>query len=152
LEREKTYATIQAMNANIPPKPVHETYLKHRREYRWKILAPVIAASVLCVLCSALVYVATFGYGGDVTLWAEISEIYLSIPAIIFLVIAFAFVGGLVFLMMRLLSILPRYTFMAQDLAQKMKVYARRGADYVANPVIFIDSLGASINRIFGKR
>ena len=140
------------MNANIPPRPSHESYLKHRRELRWKILAPVIAASVLCVLCSATVYVATFGYGGDVTLWAEISEIYLAIPTIIFLVVLFAIVGGLVFLMARLLSILPRYTFMAQDLSYKMKAYVRRGADYAAKPVIFLDSLGASINRIFGKR
>lgn len=152
MEWEKTYATIQTMKENIPPQPVHESYLKHRREYRWKILAPVIAASVLCVLCSAMVYVATFGYGGDVTLWAEISEIWLAIPTIIFLIIIFALFGGIVFLMARLLSVLPRYTFMAQDLAYKMKIYVRRGADSVAKPVIFLDSLGASINRIFGKR
>jgi hypothetical protein len=139
------------MKANIP-QPVHESYLKHRRDLRWKILAPVIAASVLCVLCSAMVYVATFGYGGDVTLWAEISEIYLAIPTIIFLVILFAVVGGLVFLMARLLSILPRYTFLAQDYSHKIKIYIRRGADYAARPVIFLDSLGASINRIFGRR
>ena len=151
MEREKTYATIQTMKANIP-QPVHETYLKHRRELRWKILAPVIAASVLWVLCSGRVYVATFGYGGDVTLWAEISEIYLAIPTIIFLVILFALVGGLVFLMARLLSVLPRYTFMAQDLSYKMKAFVRRGADKAVKPVIFLDSLGASINRIFGKR
>jgi hypothetical protein len=140
------------MNANIPPQPDHESYLKHRSEYRWKILAPVIAASVLCVLCSALVYAATFGYGGDVTLWAEISEIYLAIPAIIFLVIAFAFVGGMVFLMTKLLSVLPRYTFMAQDFSHRITAYVRRGADYAAKPVIFLDSIGASIDRIFGKR
>ena len=83
------------MNANIPPKPVHESYLKHRREYRWKILAPVLAASVVCVLCSALAYVATFGYGGDVTLWAQIAEIWLAIPTIIFLIVIFAMVGGI---------------------------------------------------------
>ena len=86
------------------------------------------------------------------TLWAEISEIYLAIPTVIFLVIFFAMVGGIIFLMARLLSILPRYTFMAQDLSYKMKAYVRRGADYAAKPVIFLDSLGASINRIFGKR
>jgi hypothetical protein len=139
------------MKANIP-QPVHESYLKHRRDLRWKILAPVIAASVLCVLCSAMVYVATFGYGGDVTLWAEISEIYLAIPTIIFLIVLFALVGGLVFLLARLLSILPRYTFLAQDYSHKIKIYVRRGADYAARPVIFLDSLGASINRIFGRR
>jgi hypothetical protein len=54
--------------------------------------------------------------------------------------------------MARLLSVLPRYTFMAQDLSYKMKAYVRRGADAAARPVIFLDSLGASINRIFGKK
>jgi hypothetical protein len=152
LEREKTYATIQAMKANIPSKPVHETYLKHRRELKWKILAPVVGSLVLCFLCSGLVYVATFGYGGDVTLWAEISEIWLAIPTIIFLVVFFAIIGGSIFLMSKLLEVLPRYTFMAQDLSLKMKAYVRRGADYAARPVIFLDSIGASINRIFGKR
>jgi ABC-type microcin C transport system permease subunit YejE len=152
LEREKTYATIQAMKANIPSEPVHESYLKHRRELKWKILAPVVMSLILCFICSGLVYVATFGYGGDVTLWAEISEIWLAIPTIIFLVIFFAIIGGSVFLLSKLLSVLPRYTFMAQDLSHKMKAYVRRGADYAVRPVIFLDSLSASINRIFGKR
>ena len=140
------------MKANIPNKPVHETYLKHRRELKWQILAPVVVSLILCFACSGLVYVATFGYGGDVTLWAEISEIWLAIPTIIIMVVIFAIIGGLIFLLTKLLEILPRYTFMAQDLSYKMKAYVRRGADYAAKPVIFLDSLGASINRIFGKR
>ena len=140
------------MKANIPNKPVHETYLKHRRELKWQILAPVVVSLILCFACSGLVYVATFGYGGDVTLWAEISEIWLAIPTIIIMVVIFAIIGGLIFLLTKLLEILPRYTFMAQDFSKKMKTYVRRGADYAAKPVIFLDSLGASINRIFGKR
>ncbi len=139
------------MKENLP-QPVHESYLRHRKEVRWKILAPVVAAMALCFICSGLVYVGTFGYGGDVTLWAQISEIWLAIPTIILLVVIFAMVGGIVFLLTKLLSILPRYTFMAQDLANKMKIYVRRGADAVAKPVIAIDALGASLNRIFGKK
>ena len=139
------------MKANLP-QPVHESYLKHRKEMRWKILLPVIASAVVCVACSALVFVATFSYGGDVERWAEISTIYLSIPTIIFLVIIFALIGGIVFLLARLLVILPNYTFMAQDFFNKAKGVIRRGADNVAKPVIFIDSIGAGINRIFGRR
>jgi hypothetical protein len=139
------------MKENLP-QPEHETYLKHRKEVRWKILAPVIASAVVCVLCSALVYAATFNYGGDVTLWAQISEIYLAIPAIIFLVVAFAMVAGIAYLLTRLLSILPRYTYQAQGLFWKIRDGVRRGADAVAKPVINIDAIGASINRIFGKR
>lgn len=134
------------------PRPEHATYLKHRKEVRWKILAPVIASAVVCVLCSALVYAATFNYGGDVTLWAQISEIYLAIPTIILLVVVFAMVGGIAYLLTRLLGILPRYTYQAQGLFWKIRDGVRRGADAVAKPVITIDSIGASINRIFGKR
>ncbi|MGE5462488.1 MAG: hypothetical protein ACM3PS_03980 [Syntrophothermus sp.] len=134
------------------PQPVHESYLKHRQEVRWKIIAPVVVAAVLCFACSALAYVGTFRYGGDVELWSQISTIYLAIPTIIFLVVIFAMVGGIAFLLTKLLGILPRYTFMAQDLAYKMKAYARRGADAIAKPVITIDALGASLNRIFGKK
>lgn len=151
MERKKTYATIQSMKANIP-QPAHETYLKHRKEVRWKILAPVIVSVVLCVACSALVVVATFDYGGNVETWAQISTIYLAIPTIIFLVVIFAMVAGIAYLLTRLLAILPRYTYQAQGLFYRIKAAVRRGADAVARPVITIDSIGAGINRIFGKR
>ena len=151
LERERTYATIRRMKSNIP-RPVHESYLKHRREVKWKIIAPVVAATVLCVACSLLVYVATFDYGGDVARWAEISTIWLSIPTIIFLVVLFALVAGAAFLLTRLLMLLPTYTFKAQEISYRIKGLVRRGADAAARPVIFIGSLGAGINRIFGKR
>lgn len=139
------------MKANIP-QPVHETYLKHRKEVRWKIIAPVVASTLVCVACSALVYAATFGYGGDVARWAEISTIYLAIPAIIFLVVFFALIAGLIYLMMRLLAVLPIYTYKAQGLFYRIKAAVRRGADAVAKPVITLDSIGAGINRMFGRR
>ncbi len=151
LEPEKTYATIHAMKENLPP-PSHETYLKHRKEVRWKIIAPVVGSLLVCLACSALVFVATFRYGGNVETWAQISEIYLSIPMIILLVVIFAMVAGIAYLLTMLLGILPRYTFQAQGLFYKLRDVVRRGADSVAKPVITIDAIGASINRIFGKR
>ena len=139
------------MKANIP-QPVHESYLKHRKEVRWKIIAPVAISTVLCVACSGLVLVATFDYNGDVARWAEISTIYLAIPTIIFMVIFFALVSGMVYLLTRLLAILPRYTYQAQELFYRIKTIARRVGDSAARPVIFLDSIGAGISRIFGKR
>lgn len=139
------------MTANIP-KPVHETYLKHRREVRWKIVAPVAVSAVLCVACSALVFAATFNYGGDVQTWAEISTIYLAIPTIIFLVVIFAVIAGIGYLLTRLLAILPSYTYQVQGLFYRIKTAVRRGADSIVKPVVTINSVGASINRIFGKR
>ena len=94
------------MKANIPNRPVRQTYVKHGRGLRWRSYAPVVVSLILCFACSGLVYVATFGYGGDVTLWAEISEIWLAIPTIIIMVVIFAIIGGLIFLLTKLLKIL----------------------------------------------
>jgi hypothetical protein len=41
---------------------------------------------------------------------------------------------------------------MVQDFFYKVESYAKRGADAVANRVISINSIAASINRIFGGR
>jgi hypothetical protein len=68
------------------------------------------------------------------------------------LLVVFAVLGGIVYLLAKLLNIAPPYTAMAQEFFYKIEGYARRGADAAAQPFIFIDSLGASINRILGRR
>lgn len=138
------------MKANIP-QPAHESYLKHRKQRTWQILVPVIASAVLCLLLVVLVTAAAFG-GADVAVWAQISEIWLAIPTMVIFLVIFVLLAGMVFLMAKLLSILPTYTFQAQDLAYRVKAAIRRAADAAAKPIITIDALGASINRIFGKR
>ena len=130
---------------------MHESYLKYRKDRVWKIIVPVAVSAVLCLLLTVLT-VAAAVQGANVGLWAAISEIWISIPLIIFLLVIFGLVAGMVYLMARLLSILPIYTFKTQGLFYRIRSAVRRGADSVARPVIFLDSLGASINRIFGKR
>ena len=130
---------------------MHETYLKYRKDRLWKIIVPVVVGAVLCLVLTGLVVAATV-QGADVGLWAAISEIWIAIPLIIFLLVVFALFGGLVYLMAKLLSILPTYTYKTQGLFYKIRNAVRRGADSVAKPVIFLDSLGASSDRIFGRR
>jgi hypothetical protein len=139
------------MKANLP-QPIHESYLKYRRDRVWKIIVPVIASAVLCLGLVVLVNVATFHWGGDVARWAAISTMWIAIPIMLSMLVFLAIIGGLVYLMAKLLNILPTYTGKAQDLFYKIEGYARRFADSAAKPIIFIDSVGAGINRIFGKR
>lgn len=151
MEWKTTYATIQAMKANIP-QPVHESYLKYRKDRVWKIIVPVVVSAVLCIGLIVLVNIATFQGGGDVARWAAISTMWIAIPAMLGMLIFLAILGGLIFLMAKLLNVLPTYTGKTQDLFYKIEGYARRFADSAAKPIIFIDSLGAGINRIFGRR
>jgi hypothetical protein len=139
------------MNAQ-PPKPVHESYLKHRRDLTWKILFPVILSAVLCLALVVIINLATFRDSGDVARWAAISTMWIAVPTMLGMLIVLALLVGIIYLLARLLNIAPRYTVIAQDFVYKVESYARRIADALAKPVISIDSIGAGISRIFGKR
>ena len=138
------------MKANIP-QPVHASYQQHRRDLRWKIILPVALSALLCIALTVLVYLATFQWGGDVERWAAISTIWLTIPAIFILLISLVIHAGLIYLLAKLLNILPVYSGKAQDISYKIEAQARRFADAVAKPFIFINSIGASINRILDR-
>lgn len=146
-----TYAKINVMEAKIP-KPVHMSYQKHRKDLVWKIILPVVLSAVLCIGLIVLINVETFGNGGDVARWAAISTLWIAIPAIFGMLIVLALLVGIIYLLAKLLSITPNYTVMAQDFFHLIQSYAKRGADAVAKPIITLDSIGAGISRLFGKR
>ena len=139
------------MNAKLP-KPVHESYRKHRKDLAWKIIFPVVLSSVLCIGLIVLINLATFSQGGDVQRWADISTMWIAIPTMLGMLIFLALVVGILYLLARLLNITPKYTLMAQDFVYKIESYARRVADAAAKPVISLNSIGASIGRFFGRQ
>jgi len=139
------------MNAKLP-KPVHESYLKHRKDLTWKIIFPVVLSAVLCIGLIVLINLATFRGGGDAQRWADISTMWIAIPIMVTLLVVLALLGGIVYLLAKLLHITPNYTVIVQDFFYKIESYAKRGADAAAKPFIFLDSIGASINRLFGQK
>lgn len=139
------------MNAKLP-QPIHESYSKHRRERGWKIIFPVLLSAMLCLALIVLVNVATFRDGGDVARWAAVSTIWIVVPIMIGMLIFLALLGGLVYLMYKLLGITPTYTGLAQDYVHKAAIYIKRGADASIKPVFILNGLGASIRAFFGRK
>jgi len=138
------------MNDKIP-QPVHESYLKHRKDRAWKIIFPVVLSVVLCIAMSVLVNIATFRDNGDVASWAAVSTIWIVIPIMIGMLIMTAILVGLVYLMFKLLNITPTYTGMAQDYVHKAAIYIKRGADAAAKPIINLNGILASIRAFFER-
>jgi hypothetical protein len=136
----------------VLPKPVHESYRRYRRQLISQIILPMVIAGLLFVALIVLIIFATFRENGDVARWAAISTIWIVIPIMIASLIFLIVLGGLVYLMKRLLSITPTYTGMAQDFVHKLMIRIRLIADKLVKPVIFLDSVGASINRLIGRR
>lgn len=136
----------------VLPQPVHESYKRHRKQLTGQIILPVVFAVLLCVAMVVLVYVATFRGNGDVARWAAISTIWIVIPMMIASLIFLAVLFGLVYLLGRLLKISPHYTGLAQDFVHKLMIRIRLAADKLVQPIIFWDSIGASLNRLLGRK
>lgn len=134
------------------PKPIHESYKRHRRQLTSQIILPMVIAAFLCVALIVLINIATFRNNGDVARWAEISTIWIVIPIMVASFLFLAILVGLVYLMGRLLNITPRYTNLAQNFVQKLMIRIRLAADALVKPVINLDSVGASINRFLGRK
>ena len=136
----------------VIPLHVHESYQRHRRQLALQIILPVVLFAILIVALIVLVNIATFRDGGDVGRWAAISTIWIVIPIMIAGFIFLALMTGIIDLLKRLLQITPLYTGQAQDLVHKIAIRIRRAADASVKPVIFLDSIGAMIKRLLGRK
>ena len=138
------------MKAKIP-QPVHESYLKHRRQLMWQIILPMLLTVLLFIAMIVLINIATFREGGDVARWAAVSTIWIVIPIMIGMLIFIALLGGLVYLMMKLLNVTPTYTSLAQDYVYLAVGYIKRATEVIVRPVIQINGILASIRAFFEK-
>jgi hypothetical protein len=139
------------MKANLP-QHVHLSYKKHRREMVTQVILPIILTTLLIIALIALVNIATFRDGGDVARWAAVSTIWIVIPIMIGMLILLVALGGLVYLLARLLNVTPKYTGMVQDYVRKAAVYIKQGADAVVKPVIELAGIKASIDTLLGRK
>ena len=149
--RRGKYAKIRIMK-DVLPQPIHESYLRHRRQRTTQIILPVVLAVLLCVAAVVLINIATFQGNGDVGRWAAISTMWIAIPVFIIGLIFFVLLSGLIYLLARLLGIIPTYTSKAQDFVRMLSIRVRHAADTVVKPVIQLDGIGASIRAFFGGR
>lgn len=136
----------------VIPEPVHESYIKHRKQRTSQIILPLVLAVLVFIGLVVWVNVATFRDNGDVGRWAAISTMWIVLPVCIMGLVFLAVLGGLVYLMGRLLGVTPRYTGKAQDFVHKLAIRIRRAADMTAKPVISVNGYGAMLKALFGRK
>jgi hypothetical protein len=136
------------MKANLP-QPVHESYLRHRKQWTWQIVLPVVLMSVLLIALIVLINIATFRDNGDVARWAAISTIWIVVPIMIGMLIFLILLVGIIYLLSKLLGITPRYTGLAQDYVHKAAGTIKRGLDAIVKQFIEIQGVLASIREFF---
>lgn len=131
--------------------PEHESYLKHRRQVTQQIILPVALSALTMIALIVLISVATFRDHGEVGRWAAISTIWIVSPIIAAGLIGLLILIGLIYLMARLLGILPTYTGLAQDYVHLGAGYIQRFTEAAVKPVFAVEGLAAYFKAIFGR-
>ncbi len=139
------------MKASLP-RPEHESYLRHRRQNATQVLLPVILAAVLLLAAAVWLAYAAFRGSGDVARWGAISAIWVVLPLMVAALIFTALLAGLVYLMGRLLKILPGYTSQAHALAYRLEGAIRRLLDASVKPVFAVGEIGATLKALIGRK
>ena len=123
----------------------------HRRQVLWQITLPFVVGVLLILALAVLSVVSALGGGEVVSRWADISLIWLILPMIVFTLIFLAVVSGLVYLVVKLIGVLPGYAFKAQEFLASLQEKLRSLSDKAAQPVIKVGGVWAGVRKLFGK-
>lgn len=124
------------MNRLPVPQPDRESYLKHRQNVTRQIILPVVLVSLVGLGLAALAIYGAAGGNPGVSLWADISLIWLIIPTMVMMLVVLALLVGLIYGMAKLLGIAPRYTGMAQQYALWLNAEIVLWTDKIIQPIL----------------
>ena len=129
----------------------HLSYQNHRRQFWLQIFLPILLAVLIVIAVAVITGFAAFGENGDAPRWAAISTIWLVIPVMIFGLLFFIILGGLVYLLAQALKAIPPYSAKGQYYVNRGVTEIKRFSDMAAKPVLFIEGIIASIKAVFGR-
>jgi hypothetical protein len=134
-------------NSDIQSK----SYLRHRKQRLWQILIPVWLGILLILAVAALVVwtASGSGPGGVISAGADTAIIWLILP-----VLFFAFVGGvillvLIYLLAKVLGILPSYTYLGQQYAELIAAQVTYWANLAVKPIFAVRGFLAGARTLF---
>lgn len=140
------HATINTMstkptygNVYFEPPP----NLEHRKQKVWQIWVPLGIA--IALMLALLVWAALATAGNPVVgmEWAAISIVFLSLPAMLIGLIILVVLAGLIFLVSKLLGVLPYYSLIARTFVYRTGAKLINLTNALAKPVVFINGLWA---------
>lgn len=133
--------------ASLPERNL-VTQKAHGRQVLWQITLPLVLGVVIVLVLAVLTARAS---EADASLWADISVIFLLIPSMVVALLFLFLVAGLIFALFRLLQLLPRYAFIAQNFVYKVENRARSGADLAVEPILRYQSFVAAMRTLFRR-
>ena len=132
----------------VPNQPRRNllTQIRHKREVFWQITMPLLAGLLFLVAAGVGVILGAAGTA-DVGRWADLSMIWLLVPAMFFTLLFLALVAGIVYGVTALLGVLPQYLYQVQNIFLLVKIRIARFADAAAEPMMRGHEYAAGLRR-----
>ena len=133
---------------------LHTSYDQHKKQRFWQILFP-IGLGILFVIGLAVLVALTVvngGSSGEVSVWADTSMIWLSLPVLVFAVLMALILFALVYLLAKLLRIVPTYSSKAQYYADQVSSKVKLWSGKLIAPILKIKNISARISTVFSNR
>jgi hypothetical protein len=120
------------------PRPERTSYVKHRNDVQRQIILPIVLVSLAGLGLAIFSGFAAARSNAGVSLWADISIIWLIIPVMVLALVIMVLMLALVYGLNRLLKVSPHYTGLAQSYAIWLNTQITIWADKIIHPVLFI--------------
>lgn len=126
----------------VLPERNPKTHKAHNREVFYQITLPMVVGIVAALFLAVLTTQAT---ASTVSTWADISLIIMIIPTMIVALLFLVLTAGTIYLMIKLLPLVPPYARFAQEWFAYISFRVRFGADKSVEPFLRIHSVAASV-------
>lgn len=124
------------------------TQARHRREVFWQITLPVLVGVAISL---ALIALAIGAVPAQASIWADISTIWLITPALIAGVIFLAITVASIYLVVKLIQVLPGYAFRIYGFLLLVNDQVRQVSDRLVEPILRIEGFKSSARALARK-
>ncbi|MFW5713968.1 MAG: hypothetical protein ACOCYU_04785 [Brevefilum sp.] len=127
------------------------SYRRHQKQRFWQIFAPIILGGLITLAAAVLMVLALTGSVAGINLSqiADTSLIWLILPVMMFGILFAFLILGMVYLVARVLNILPKYTFLVQQYATLIESRIKLWTKKALEPIITAKSISAAGGAFF---
>ena len=139
---------MNTLPASPTPPDVTQPEREHRRQMLLQVWLPLGVALLVTLTLCILIVISAGRASPELTRWSNMSSIWIIIliapPALLVL----AVLGGLVYLMARLLRIIPPYAHLAQAYVNLFAALVQHWLDRIVEPVLKVQSFFAGVHAL----
>ena len=131
---------METRHSSLPAPRNPVTQQKHRQEILWQVTLPLALGGALLLSTAVLTVWAGVSNRGDVSLWADISLIWLILPWLLFTLIFTAILAALVYAVTKMLAGLPPFSYRVLGGFRRAGVLVRSYSDRMVEPILRVHS------------